>query len=200
LNKEKNTGDMMDRAAELRQSAQDIRDMRSDPNEWYAFKKANSSDNPLRDPNGRGLPVTLRTGANEITMFMPSFKNLHEPRHGGQIARGDYTITGIGLNSVPSSTYGAQEEISAYRAQYSSMSGMGAYGSLTYLPSFTPSNADALKLVTGQATMLDIYKNYQQSVTNINNINANLLMNMSDTNGLNQNPIYANYPTIWWSN
>src|SRR5690606_9311531 len=139
-------------------------------------------------------------GANEITMFMPSFKNLHEPRHGGQIARGDYTITGIGLNGVPSSTYGAQEEISAYRAEYSSMSGMGAYGSLTYLPSFTPSNTDAVNLVTGQATMLDIYKNYQLKVTNINNINSSLLMDVYDTNGLVQKPIYANYPAIWWSN
>ena len=33
---------------------------------------------------------------------------LHEQRHGGQIARGEFT----------QATYGVQEEISAYRAQY----------------------------------------------------------------------------------
>ncbi len=198
--KGKNVGDMRERAVELRQSAQDIRDMRSDPTNWYRFERVNSSNNALRDANGNGLPVTYRTDTNEVTMFMTNFRNMHEPRHGGQLARGAYDIIGVGINGVPTSSYGAQEEISAYRAEYSSISGMGALGSLKYLPSFTPTNADALRLVTKQATMMDIYKQYQQSVNNINNINAGLLRNMHDTNGFSQNPIYLNRPTIWWNN
>ena len=198
--KGKNIGDMRERAAELRKSAQDIKDMRSNSDTWFSFEKVNSSKNPVRDKNGNGKPVTIRTGENEITMFMPNFKNMHEPRHGGQIARGEFNIVGIGLAGTPTNEYGAQDEISAYRAQYASTSGIKPYGNLTYLPLFIPTETDALKLYLNQATMLDIYKKYMQNVRNINNINSNLLKKMYDTSGFNQEPIYLNNASIFWKN
>jgi hypothetical protein len=196
----KNIGDMRERAAELKQSIQDIKDMQNDTKYWYRFEKVNSKNNLLRNANNEGLPVTSKTKENEITMFMSSFNNMHEPRHGGQIARGEYDIIGIGLNGEPTITYGAEEEISAYRAEYASMSGIKVYGSFSYLPKFKLSNEDFINLMTGKATMQNIYNKYKQQIRNINDINKNLLRNMYDTNGLNQTPIYLKYPDIWWNN
>ena len=147
--KGKNIGDMRERVAEMKNSIQDIEDMKSDENYWYRFERTN------------GAPVTYKTKENEITMFMPNFRNMHEPRHGGQIARGEYDIIGVGITGRPTTKYGAEDEISAYRAQYASTSRLKPYGNLTYLPEFTPTPEETIKLVTGQATMRDIYKNHQ---------------------------------------
>jgi RHS repeat-associated protein len=55
--------DLRARAAELRQSANDVRDMRNSATE-FKFVNAKDVSNTIRDGLGRGLPVTTRTGPN----------------------------------------------------------------------------------------------------------------------------------------
>ena len=109
------TGDLRDRASELRGSAQDIRDMRSDSSTEYRYANVGS-----KEAKSLGIvgPSTLGTGQNNkgdnvVSMFTEKNvgNQLHETRHGGQNARGE-------INAVTQSSSIAAE-VSAYRAQYS---------------------------------------------------------------------------------
>ena len=98
------SGDLRERAKELRKSVQDIRDMRASTK---VFKFASVSKNG-------GKPETKQTGDNEITLFVEGniSNQIHESRHGGQIARGEFDVaTGKG--------FGISKEVDAYRAQFS---------------------------------------------------------------------------------
>ncbi|MCD7969457.1 MAG: hypothetical protein LUF87_03805 [Alistipes sp.] len=112
---EKKGGDIGDRAErlnELKQSKQDIADMRNDQSTQYVYENARKND---------GKPEIKLTGTNDkghniITMYNHSDGSaIHESRHGGQYVRGEINITANG----GSDGYGLDSEVSAYRAQYS---------------------------------------------------------------------------------
>ncbi len=181
--KGKDASDLRARSAELRQTGQDIKDMGQSSAE-FRFANASDNSNVVRDVNGVGLPVTSKTGENQITMFMDNRTNLHEPKHGGQLARGEYTVDASG---TPSSKYGASHEISANRAQY-------AYtGRLNYIPALDM-NMQNLLLLGGQQGV----RAFQKTIINMNLINPALLKVMVDQPGINQQYIYRNNPTEWW--
>ncbi|HEY0769261.1 MAG TPA: hypothetical protein VGD31_02935, partial [Sphingobacteriaceae bacterium] len=174
----KDIGDRRERISEMKQSKGDFSDMRKSTTE-FRFAKLNDKFNTVRDFQGNGLPTTARTGSNQITMYMKQ-NNLHEPRHGGQIARGDYDVSFLGQTSP---AYGAAEEVSAYRAQYAFS------GSLTYSPGLDLTNIhDILKIGT------------QQTIDNINQITPEFLKTLVDSPGVNQQYIYKDRPSNWWSN
>jgi len=106
-----NALDKNDRITELRQSKKDISDMRNDKTTEYKFAKAGSKS----DGNSiKGTYNTKQTGDGIITMFVgkDTALTLHEVKHGGQNARGEYNIeTG--------QDYGVNDEVGAYKAQYS---------------------------------------------------------------------------------
>lgn len=98
---------------ELRQSAQDVRDMREDESVEYKYEILNTNTSGLKGP---GILFTGQNanGDNVFTMYVE--KNigsyLHEGRHGGDIARRTLELNAQG-------GYGVSHEISAYRAEYS---------------------------------------------------------------------------------
>ena len=104
-------GGLEQQLGELQQTKKDIQDMRSSDTE-FRLRLASDESNPTK-VNGVGVPVTTKTGENQITMYVPSFSNVHEPRHGGQIARGEFSISTVG--GAPDDRYGASHEVSAYR-------------------------------------------------------------------------------------
>jgi RHS repeat-associated protein len=117
--KGKDIGDFRERAAELRSSAQDIRDMRNNENTEFRYAKASDKTNQA----GRNKPATAPTGTNSkgdnvVTMFTDGSigNKIHESRHGGDIARGVYSFD---ANNNPTAGFGLHSEVSAYRAQYS---------------------------------------------------------------------------------
>lgn len=127
---EKNGGDasdIYDRIGELYSSRDDLSDMSGNENVEFRYAKASDKNNPA----GKGSPVAAPTGTNDaghnvVTMFTEGKmgNQLHESRHGGQVARGEYSFDQRGN---PTAGYGINSEVSAYRAQY-------AYdGKLTYL-------------------------------------------------------------------
>ena len=184
--------DLQSRMVELSGSARDIKDMRGNTETEFRFESANRKSNKERDPNGSGLPVTTKTGENQVTMFMPNSNNLHEVRHGGQLARQEYTIDGVWGN--PSAEYGALEEVSAYRAEY-------AYdGKFLYVPQINitqMTSEQTVQLINGELNITDVFG---RKVKSIDEIDINLLKRMYDTQGINQQPIYNNNPPIWWNN
>lgn len=103
--------DKADRIVELNKSKQDISDMRNDKTTEYKFDKAGGKS----DGNSiKGTYNTRQTGDGVVTMFVgnDTALTLHEVKHGGQNARGEYNIgTGQG--------YGVNDEVAAYKAQYS---------------------------------------------------------------------------------
>lgn len=158
-----NSGDMRARAGELRQSGQDIRNMRSDQTTQYRYAKSGGSESKQL---GLGGPTTTLTGQNArghnvVTMFTQSNmgSKLHESRHGGQNARGEYNIaTGAG--------YSVADEVSAYRAQYSWS------GQLQYRDQ--PTEAVMMqRLLAGKDPTIGI-------INNINQINGNVVNSMVD--------------------
>jgi len=177
--------DTQEKIAELVQSKTDISDMRSS-DDYFRFEKVNHKDNTIRDLNGKGLPITLRTKDNEITMFMDNKKNFHEPRHGGQIARKEINID---INGNITGNYTYEAEISAYRAEYSSQG-------LIYIPQINIFDEN-IKLKLTDPT-LNIKKEFGVKIMNINQINKEMLKNMYDTQGINQRPIYLDYPPFFW--
>ena len=124
--------DFRARVVELEQSLQDIADMRNDDSRIYQFE------------TGR-INLTKKTGVKNgkevITMYsqhkhkpewsaarlldenMPA--QIHEMRHGGQIARG---VIQVSEKGEPVGNWTLDIEVSAYRAQYSWL------GSLPYNP------------------------------------------------------------------
>jgi RHS repeat-associated protein len=174
--KGKSVGDLRDRATELTQSAQDIKDMRNDTSTEYRYGKVNSKEAKALNLQG---PATLSTGQNKkgddvVSIFTEGNmgSRLHETRHGGQNARGEFDIK-TGNN------YGVADEVSAYRAQYSWK------GKLDYVP-FTNFNSQAnlTKLLTQGIS------GFKVNVTNINQINPTMVNSLVDNPGLNQILIY----------
>lgn len=117
--KGKDVGDLSDRIAELKNSKSDISDMRKNQKTEFRYAKASAKTNPV----GQGFPVTTVTGVNNaghkvVTMYTEGGmgNQLHESRHGGQVARNEYSFDQHGN---PTEGYGVKSEVSAYRAQYS---------------------------------------------------------------------------------
>ena len=160
------SGDRRGRAAELRQSGQDIRDMRNDQSTQYRYAKLDGKESKALGLQGPSTTLTGQNskGDNVVTMFTESNmgNKLHESRHGGQNARGEYNI-------ATGASYGVADEVSAYRAQYSWS------GSLTFLDlSANPTPAQLLiALQTGKNPLTT-------NVTNINSINPNMVNSMAD--------------------
>ena len=98
----KDTGDLRERAGELRKSVQDIRDMRNDTKTEYRYKSAEEAE--IYGENIDGKDVVFICFADFET-------KVHESRHGGQHARRE-------LNLVKIKGYGVADEVDAYRAQY----------------------------------------------------------------------------------
>ena len=107
---------------------------------------------------------------------------LHEGRHGGDIARG--TLTG--------KTYGVQDEVSSYRAEYS------WDGAFKY-PTFVDySNKDNYSKLGGD----------WKTITNINQITPNVINNIVKNPGLLQEALYPPkddrgnliIPMVQWNN
>ena len=148
-----NSADTRGRVAELRQSGQDVRDMRGDKSTEYKYAKFGGSESKQLGLVG---PTTTLTGQNTkgdnvVTMFSESNmgSTLHEGRHGGKNARGEYNIaTGAG--------YGVADEVSSYRAQYSWK------GTLTFMDlNANPTTAQLLQaLQTGKKSLID-YSQHQ---------------------------------------
>ena len=164
-----NAGDKNDRIAELQKSKSDISDMRNDKNNQYKFDKSSNNGNN---------PETKRTGAGEITIFTDDAgKQIHENRHGGQIARGEYDVDMSG--NLTSGSFGVSKEIDAYKAQYS------FDGKIDYIPltNFN-SQGNILKFATQGVGA------FKQTVTNMGQINNTFIQSLVDNPGINQTPIY----------
>jgi len=161
--------DKNDRITQLKKSKSDISDMRKDPNNMYKFDKASKNS---------GRPETKRTGAQEITIYTDDFsKEIHENRHGGQIARGEFDIDTSG--NIISGTFGVSKEIDAYKAQYS------YDGKIDYIPFIDFNNqSNLLQSVTKGI------ESFKQTINNINQINNGFIQNLTDNPGVNQSYIY----------
>lgn len=161
--------DKNDRITQLKKSKSDISDMRKDPNNMYKFDKASKNS---------GRPETKRTGAQEITIYTDDFsKEIHENRHGGQIARGEFDIDTSG--NIISGTFGVSKEIDAYKAQYS------YDGKIDYIPFIDFNNqSNLLQSVTKGI------ESFKQTINNINQINSGFIQNLTDNPGVNQSYIY----------
>lgn len=102
--------ELTQRIGELNTTLDDIQKMFDDKKNEYKYSIIEEG----------GAPAAQFTGKNEeknldvITMFVENTmeSKIHESRHGGQHARGE-------LNIVTGEGYGVNDEISAYRAQYS---------------------------------------------------------------------------------
>ncbi len=131
--------DLTQRSMELDKSAQDVRDMSADRGTHYQYKKTGSSEHKALNVGG---PVTQPTGTNKqghqvVTMFTEGNMGsiLHETRHGGQVARGETNFSqNSGGTWIGGSLYGVQDEISAYRAQYSWSGSLTAVSYWNYDP------------------------------------------------------------------
>jgi hypothetical protein len=164
-----NASDKNDRITELQKSKSDISDMRNDKNNQYKFDKSSNNGN---------APETKRTGANEITIFTDdAAKQIHENRHGGQIARGEYDIDMSG--NVTKGTFGVSKEFDAYKAQYS------FEGKIEYIPYIDFSNQTNLMNFATKGI-----NSFKQTITNMGQINNTFIQNLVDNPGLNQTFIY----------
>jgi RHS repeat-associated protein len=113
----KDVGDRRDRISTLQGSKSDIADMRSNEGTEFRYGKTSDKNNKA----GKGNPVTLPAGTNEkgdnvVTMYSDDVgSQIHESTHGGQVARSEY---GFDQRGNPTTGYGLNSEVSAYRAQY----------------------------------------------------------------------------------
>ena len=182
----KSAGDLMDRVAELRNSAQDVRDMRGNTSTEFKYGKLDSKESKSLGLQG---PTTTQTGTNAkgdnvVTMFVEKNmgNQIHETRHGGDVARGNLSFNNTG-------GYGVSHEISAYKAQYS------YDGAINFIDqNKTPTQADIVKSLQNGTNPL------QNSINNINSVNSNFVNNLVDPGFV---PIYppASIPlTIWNAN
>ena len=126
-----NASDKKDRLAQLNKSKSDIADMRNDKTTQYKFENASQNN---------GNPETKRTGSSEVTIYSDSdTSQIHENRHGGQMARGEYDLD---LNQIlTKGTFGVSKEVDAYQAQF------GYDGKIDYRSNLPISSADAMKLL-----------------------------------------------------
>ena len=162
-----NSGDIRARAGELRQSGQDVKDMRNDQSTQYRYAKLGGSESKQLGLAGPSTTLTGQNskGDNVVTMFTESNmgSKLHESRHGGQNVRGEYNIaTGAG--------YGVADEVSAYRAQFSWGATVGPFLDL----SANPTQAQILQAVLAGKNPLTT------TITNFNAITPNLVNSMAD--------------------
>jgi len=174
--KGKDIGDRKERIGEMKKTLNDVGDMRKDDKNKYVFASASQNDKK---------PETKRTGSDEITIFTDNFsKQIHEVRHGGQIARGEYDVSTNG--TLLKGTFGASKEVDAYRAQY------GYDGFIQYLPDLSTMSQDKLKsaFTTGPSGLTYDIRLLQDKILNINSITPNLLRNFFDLKGLIQTPVY----------
>ena len=188
-------GDVSDlnaRIGELRQSSQDIVDMRVDKTTEYRYEQWNSSRNLELNLPG---PITRKSlmgdndrGDKVITMFTDTNieNQIHETRHGGQLARNEYSLNSV---NIPSSNFGAQDEISAYRAEYS------YNGALKYMPAIDTNDKQALILLGTPGGI----ESFRKTINNINQITNDVLREMVD-NAIKQSYIYRNYGENFWKN
>ncbi len=176
--------DLRERTSELRQTAQDIRDMRDDANTMYRYAEVGSSDANVLGAEGPQAIKFGRTGEGHDVVYMVTESNMgnriHESRHGGQHARGE-------LDVGNPNTYRSSHEISAYRAQY-------AYtGRIDYVPGKENwSDAGIMKY------MQQGLSPFRQRITNINQINNHFLKSLVDNPGPNNEFIYRYYPAWFW--
>jgi hypothetical protein len=100
-----------DRVTELNKSLDDISQMRNDHSTVYSYKK---TDNKVNTPTTTQVG-TNRKGQKRVNMYYDSQgTQIHEGRHGGDIARGNLNID----NNSSGYNYGVSHEVGAYRAQY----------------------------------------------------------------------------------
>jgi RHS repeat-associated protein len=187
--KGKSTGDLRDRASELRQTGQDVRDMRNDQSTEYKYAKVNSK---------MSGPATVGTGTNSkgdqvVTMFTEKNmgNQIHETRHGGQHFRGE-------VNAVTQESSIAVE-VSAYRAQYSWNGSLKA----NTLDSSTISNiVDFQTNIHNQILMSANQMPFgvqQTNISNISQINSGFVSNIVEIGqggGRAPLPIVQNY-LLW---
>lgn len=161
-------GDLNDRIKELNNSKSDISDMRSNKNTEFRYAKASDKNNPAE----QGNPNIARRGTNDnghdiVTMYSDGVgSQIHESRHGGQVARGEY---GFDQRGNPTVGYGIASEVSAYRAQYA-YDGYLNYQRADYLRN-NPLMTDAF--ISLGSSVIPII-----GVNNINSINPSLIKNI----------------------
>ncbi|WP_038333295.1 RHS repeat domain-containing protein [Empedobacter falsenii] len=152
---------------QINSSVNDINDMIANKDTDFVFKNASENN---------GAPETKRTGERKITMYFDSFgTKVHEGRHGGQIARNEYSIDSSGKVS---DNFGASYEISTYKAQLS------ATGSIEYDPYRDYSNIENISKIRTRET-----------VNTLGQITNTFLQSLVDRPGVNQAPIYPNKKT-----
>ena len=159
IEKDQNTDHLNTRIGELKKSQDDIKDMREDQSTFYSFKRGNEAE-------------TKRTKSDEITIFSHSKGSLiHEIRHGGQLARKEYSIDETGKSS---STFGASKEVDAYRAQ------MGFDGTITYLPYIDFNDKEVTtKIFNGHKISI-----FQVTIRSFSEITKDLLPKMNEYKGI----------------
>lgn len=181
----KDIGDLNDRIGQLHQSVSDVRWMKSDLKVEYKYASANSKSNPA----GVGNPVTSETGTNkdgettQVTMFVggSTGQQIHESRHGGDVARGT-------LDPSPySKNYGVSNEVSAYRAQYS------YDGSFSYQPADSPLKSYAPATTVNNIGLIDA-----SLVNNIGTVRSYTAPNGTTATGWG--PLYPTSTKQWKDN
>jgi RHS repeat-associated protein len=161
LHKGKDTEEISDRMRELMQSRRDIKDMRNDHSTEYRYSSVS---------NNSGFSETKPTGTNEkgqriITMYTEEGTSIHESRHGGQIARGEFSF----IRGRLTAGYNVYSEISAYRAQYA------YYGEMYY------QSANFFNTAEGQTISMNEFQQKGSSlipkiqINNINNITPSVI-------------------------
>jgi hypothetical protein len=168
--KGKDIGDLNSRIGQLHESVADIRWMKSNTKVEFRYASANSKNNPA----GVGAPVTTETGTdpvtgatNQVTMFVGNTGNkIHESRHGGDAARGTLDVSPNSIN------YGVNDEVSAYKAQYS------YDGKLSYREYLDP---DALgAMIRNGISVEQVNKDLIRTKNNINQITPQVVNSIAD--------------------
>jgi RHS repeat-associated protein len=180
----RDVGDLRERTSELRQSAQDIRDMREDPNTMYRYTTIGSGDaNAIRAVGPQAIMVGQNHEGHDL-VYLVTERNietrLHESRHGGQHARRE-------LDVGNPNTYRSSHEISAYSAQY-------AYrGRIKYYigkENWTDEKIGHF-IQHGPSSL-------ERRITNINQINNSFLKTIVDNPGPTNKFLYRNNPSWFW--
>ena len=161
--KNNDIGDRKERMKQLKQSLRDIRDMRKDDKTEYRYESVDSKE--AKDLKLAG-PATVATADGVVTMFTEKNmgSKLHESRHGGQNARGE-------LDAKTKANYGVEDEVSAYKAQYSWS------GSLEYL-SHNINQFDPVISAMIEARIIP--PGSKKQVDNINQIHAATVKDMGE--------------------
>jgi RHS repeat-associated protein len=100
--------DLQSRILEFKQTMQDIDDMIADKKHDYKFQKVSEND---------GNVTIAKDEKNILISYNSVGTRAHEARHGGQIARGEMTVSKNGDGSFGFLNYSVNKEVDAYRAQ-----------------------------------------------------------------------------------